>query len=125
VVVQVDDVNILGIISMGSPKLALNTLARKLFWFCLSHKIVMSVEWDPQEINAFADEISKWLIPDDYFILVLILLCWIVNGAHTLAIFSRLGRVIIVLRTHIRDKWEVGMTSHLARNHLYHKSPFR
>jgi hypothetical protein len=28
----------------------------------------MLVEWVPREINAFANAISKWLIPDDYYI---------------------------------------------------------
>ena len=44
VVIQIDAMNLLGIVNKGSPKLALNTLARELFWFCLSHKIVLSVE---------------------------------------------------------------------------------
>jgi hypothetical protein len=59
VLVQVDALNTLGIIKKGSLKLALNTLAQELFLFCLSHKIVIFVEWVPREIHAFADEISK------------------------------------------------------------------
>ena len=46
----------------------LNVLARELFWFCLLHKITISVEWVPRESNAFVDEISKMLIPDDWSI---------------------------------------------------------
>ena len=65
IVLQVDAMNLLGIINRGSPKLPLNILARELFWFCLLHKITISVEWVPRESNAFADEISKMLIPDD------------------------------------------------------------
>ena len=68
VVVQVDAMNLLGIVNRGSPNLALNTLARELFWLCLSHKITILFELVPKEINAFADEIFKWLIPDDYSI---------------------------------------------------------
>ena len=68
VVVQVDAMNILGIFNRGSPRLALNVLARELFGFCLLHKIVLSTEWVPKESNAFADDISKWLIPDDFSI---------------------------------------------------------
>ena len=60
--------NLLGIINRGSSKLALNTLARELVWLCLSHKIVMLVELIPREINVFAGDISKWLIPNDYYI---------------------------------------------------------
>jgi hypothetical protein len=66
VVLQVDAMSLLGIINRGSPKLRLNVLARELFWFCLLLKITISVEWVPREDNAFADEISKILIPDDY-----------------------------------------------------------
>jgi hypothetical protein len=68
VVLQVDAMNLLGIINRGSPSLPLNVLARELFWFCLSHKITISVEWVPRELNAFADEVSKLLIPDDWSI---------------------------------------------------------
>ena len=67
-VVQYDAMKLLGIGYRGSPKVALKTLARELFWLCLSHKLIILVEWVPREINAFADEISKWLIPDDYSI---------------------------------------------------------
>ena len=66
--VQVDAMNLLGIINRGSPKLPLNVLARELFWFCLEHKITISVEWVPREDNAFAVDISKMLIPDDWSI---------------------------------------------------------
>jgi hypothetical protein len=68
VVVQNDAMNLLGIVNIVSPKLALNNLARYLFWFCLSHQIVLSAEWVPRKSNAFADDIHKWLIPDDYSI---------------------------------------------------------
>jgi diacylglycerol kinase len=60
VVIQIDAMNLLGIVNRGSPKLALNTLAREHLWFCLSHTIVLLVEWVATEINAFVDEISKW-----------------------------------------------------------------
>ncbi len=43
VVVQVDAMNDLGIVNKGRPKLAFDTLARELFWFCLSHKIIILV----------------------------------------------------------------------------------
>jgi hypothetical protein len=67
-VAQVDAMNLLGIVNRGSPSLALNNLAREVFLLCLSHKITNLVEWVPREINAFADDISKWLIPDDHSI---------------------------------------------------------
>jgi hypothetical protein len=57
--------NLLGIVNRGSSKLPLNTLARELFWFCLKFNIRLIIEWVPREENTMADEISKWLIPDD------------------------------------------------------------
>jgi hypothetical protein len=58
VAVQVDAMNLLGIVNRGSPRLALNALARELFWFCFSQKIVLSVEWVPRESNTLADDFS-------------------------------------------------------------------
>jgi len=57
--------NLLGVINHGSSKLPLNDLTRELFWFCLKCKIRIVIEWVPREENAIADEISKWLIPND------------------------------------------------------------
>ena len=68
VVLQVDAQNLLGIVNRGSPKLGINELARELFWFCLRHRITTSVEWVPREENAFADDISKMLIPEDWML---------------------------------------------------------
>jgi hypothetical protein len=45
--------------------LAINELARDLFWFGLINEMTLSVEWVPREENGFADELSKLLIPDD------------------------------------------------------------
>ena len=68
VVLQVDARNLLGIVNRGSSKLSINELARDLFWFCLRHRITNSVEWVPREENAFVDEISKSLIPEDWML---------------------------------------------------------
>jgi hypothetical protein len=65
VVLQVDAQNLLWVINRGSRSLPLNLQARDLFWFCLKHRITVSVEWVPRELNAWADEISKLLILDD------------------------------------------------------------
>jgi len=54
VVLQADAMNLLGIVNRGSPKLSLNALTRELFWFCLQHTIIISIEWVPREANAFA-----------------------------------------------------------------------
>ena len=68
VVLQVDAQNLLGIVNSGRSKLPINDLARELFWFCLRHRITISVEWVPREENAFADDISKMLIPEDWML---------------------------------------------------------
>ena len=68
VVFQVDAQNLLGVVNRGSPRLNLNELARKLFWFCLEQRIVIQVEWVPREENTLADELSKLIIPDDWMI---------------------------------------------------------
>jgi len=65
VVLQMDAANLLGIVNRGSPKLIINELARELCWFCLHHRITINVEWVPKEENAFANDISKMLIPED------------------------------------------------------------
>ena len=68
VVVQVDARNLLGIIiNRGSIKLAINKLiARYLFWAGLVNGITLLVEWVPREDTAFANELSKLLISDDW-----------------------------------------------------------
>ncbi len=68
VVLQTDAMNLLGIINRGSSKLPLDVLARELFWFCLEFIIRIAIEWVPRDENAITDEISKWLIPDDFSI---------------------------------------------------------
>jgi len=64
-------------------------LARELFWFCLLHKITISVEWVPREANMFADEISKMLIPDDWSICTSYF-NWLDDkwGPHSIDLFS-------------------------------------
>ena len=69
VVLQVDAANLLGIVNRGSRKLIINELARELFWLgCLRHQVTVTVEWVPREENAFADDISKILIPEDFML---------------------------------------------------------
>ena len=68
VVLQVDAMNLLGIVNKGSMRLAINELARELFWLSLDHMIPTFVEWVPREENSFADDISKMLIPEDYML---------------------------------------------------------
>ena len=92
VFLQVDAMNLLGIINRGSPKLPLLVLARKLFWFSLIHSITRFVEWVPRESNYFTDEISKMLIPD-YWSICCSYFNWldIRWGPHTIDLFSSNG----------------------------------
>jgi hypothetical protein len=54
--------------NQGNNKLAITKLARDLFWFGLVNGITLSVEWVPREGNALADELTKFLIPDDLMV---------------------------------------------------------
>ena len=86
---QVDAMNLKGIINRGSGRIPLNRLAKDLFWFCDSHGITISVEWVPREENAFADELSKLLIPDDWM-LAPRFFEWLNSkwGPHTIDLFA-------------------------------------
>ena len=65
VVVQVGAQNLLGLISRGSSKLAINKHARDLFWFGFVNGMTLFEAWVPWEEKAFDDYLSKLLIPDD------------------------------------------------------------
>ena len=68
VVVQDDANNLLRNIHRGRKKNAINKLARDLFWLALANGITLFVEWVPMEENAFADELPKLLISDDWML---------------------------------------------------------
>jgi hypothetical protein len=65
VVFNLDAMNLLCILSYGSPGLKLNALARKLFWYGLEHRGNLNVEWVPREKTTLADELYKLLILGD------------------------------------------------------------
>jgi len=69
VVVHVNARNLRDIINGGNNKLAVH-IARDIFWLGLADGNTLSVEWVPREENAFADELSKLLIPDDCMLAV-------------------------------------------------------
>ncbi len=62
-------------------------MARELFRFCLEFKIRIIIAWVPQEENAIADEISKWLVPDDFLSPEDISTCLTIVGVHILATY--------------------------------------
>ena len=47
------------IVEVGSMKLTLQTLAYKIFSYCLAHNIDLHIQWIPKELNTQADFISK------------------------------------------------------------------
>ena len=49
-------------------KLAINKLARDLFCFGLFDRITRSMLWVPREENAFSDESSELLTPDNWIL---------------------------------------------------------
>ena len=53
------------ITNRGSAKLHINVVARELFWLCVERDITLNVEWVPRKLYSMADEISKFLIPND------------------------------------------------------------
>ena len=95
-VLQVDAMNLMGIVNIGSPMLAINELSRELLWFCLRHKITTSVELVPREENAFADVISNILIPEDYMLSRGFSVCWTVDGDRTRWTYSHRMRITCV-----------------------------
>ena len=44
-----------------------NKVALSILWFCIEHKIDITVEWIPREENQLADALSKDIIPKDIF----------------------------------------------------------
>ena len=59
------------IVEVGSMKLTLQTLAYKIFSYCLAHNIDLHIQWIPRELNTQADFVSKlrdcnnWQITSD------------------------------------------------------------
>ena len=43
-------------------------VAREIFWLCVERDITLNVELVPRELNSLADEISKFLIPNDWML---------------------------------------------------------
>ena len=68
VLFQVDAKNLLGVVNRVRPRPSLNELARELFWLYLERRIVILLEWVPQEKNSLADDLSKLIIPDDWML---------------------------------------------------------
>ena len=65
VYIQIDSQNVAFVQQRGSRKVWLNVVAKRLFWFCMEHQIILHINWVPRELNQQADDVSK-LIDSSY-----------------------------------------------------------
>ena len=66
--VNVDNLAACHILSVGSSKAHLQSLALKIFKYCLSHNIRLLTHWIPRDENQIADYYSKYNDTDDWSI---------------------------------------------------------
>ena len=60
--VNVDNLSACHILSVGSSKTHLQSLALEIFKYCLSHNIQLQPNWVPRDENQIADYYSKYII---------------------------------------------------------------
>lgn len=68
VVVKTDSQCAARIISVGSTKPHLQSLAMDIFQLCLNHNIALQAQWIPRTLNERADVLSRFIDPDDWSI---------------------------------------------------------
>ena len=66
VYIQTDSLNVVHVHMKGSRKRVLNAAAKRLYWFCREHSILLNVNWVPREENQQADDASKLADSDDW-----------------------------------------------------------
>ena len=67
ILIQADNRALYFICSSGRTSvLVIHTLLVKLFWLCLDYSIAWDIVWLPRELNRHADELSKFVDPDDW-----------------------------------------------------------
>lgn len=54
------------IVSVGSSKVHLQSVALSIFRFCFSHGIVLEAQWIPRSLNDRADLLSRFVDKDDW-----------------------------------------------------------
>ena len=54
------------IVSVGSSKVHLQSVALSIFRFCLSHGIALEAQWIPRSLNERADLLSRFVDKDDW-----------------------------------------------------------
>ena len=86
---RTDNLNVVGVLSVGSRKPAFQHEVIRIFQFCLENNVQLHPEWIPREQNELADEISKHLDPDDYMLDPTIFAALdIIYDPHTVDCFS-------------------------------------
>ena len=63
---ETDNKGVVSICRKGSPKTALQEMARQIYFSCRREDIKLDVFWVPREENAIADELSKYVDHDDW-----------------------------------------------------------
>jgi len=67
VLVQADNRALFFICSSGKTKsLVIHSLLVRLFWLCKEYSIEWDIVWLPRELNQWADDLSKFVDPDDW-----------------------------------------------------------
>ena len=61
-----DNQNVVSIVHKGSQIKELQTLALKIFSFCLKNDISLEMKWIPRDLNVDADSLSKMIDFDNY-----------------------------------------------------------
>ena len=63
-----DSQNVVSIVKRGSSKPALHHLALDIFWTCSNAAITLEIEWISRDYNKRADQLSRIIDIDDWFI---------------------------------------------------------
>ena len=61
-----DNENASKIVSVGSPKVHLQSVAIEIFQLCLKNEIHFDAQWIPRDANSRADLLSRFMDKDDW-----------------------------------------------------------
>ena len=64
--IQTDSQNVVFVQQRDTMTVWLNVVAKRLFWFCMEHQIVLHINWAPRELNQQADDVSKLIDSSDW-----------------------------------------------------------
>ena len=66
--IQVDNSNVSGICTRGSPKGTLAHIAKDIYRWCRDRQVTLVIKWVPRALNTEADTLSKLRDPDDWYL---------------------------------------------------------